>query len=227
MLITTQNSKTSKGQKRGYLTGILYLKPADSGNRGNVCPKSTPGCKASCLNTAGRGQFSTVQQGRQRKTDAYYDDRKSFVEQLVKESKALAAKAEKLGLIPCIRINGTSDLPNLARQVAKQVPEIQLYDYTAIARPWKRALPNYHITFSRKENNWIDCVAALEQGYNVAVVFETKPVGRWKGYEVVDGDESDLRFLDGPASDGRGVIVALSVKGRAKLDTTGFVVRNK
>ena len=221
-LLTVQNAKTIKSIKKGYLTGILYLKPANSGNRGKVCPKSTPGCEASCLNTAGRGQFSTVQQGRQRKTDYYYDDRKSFVEELVKESKALAAKAEKLGLIPCIRINGTSDLPNLARQVAKQCPEIQYYDYSKLPRPWKREMPNYNITFSKSEDNLVDCLAALENGINVAVVFEKELPETYLGYPVITGDEDDLRFLDV-----RPAIVGLKAKGRAKLDTTGFVVRNK
>ena len=40
----------------------------------------------------------------------------------------------------------------------------------------------------------------------------------WKGYEVVNGDESDLRFLDK-----RGVVVGLIEKGMAKKDETGFV----
>lgn len=38
------------------------------------------------------------------------------------------------------------------------------------------------------------------------------------GHRVIDGDESDLRFLD-PAS----VIVGLRAKGRARKDRSGFV----
>ena len=42
------------------------------------------------------------------------------------------------------------------------------------------------------------------------------------GYPVIDGDRHDLRHLDG-----RGVVVALSPKGRkAKADKSGFVVRS-
>jgi hypothetical protein len=37
--------------------------------------------------------------------------------------------------------------------------------------------------------------------------------------ECVDGDDSDLRFLEP-----QGVVVALYAKGKARLDTSGFVV---
>jgi hypothetical protein len=39
------------------------------------------------------------------------------------------------------------------------------------------------------------------------------------GRDVVDGDISDLRFLEP-----KGVIVGLATKGNAKTDNTGFVV---
>ena len=70
------NAKTVKGQKKGFLTGILYLSPADeSGISGfNACPKSTPGCRASCLYTAGRASlFPLINQARARKTREYVD----------------------------------------------------------------------------------------------------------------------------------------------------------
>ena len=40
-----------------------------------------------------------------------------------------------------------------------------------------------------------------------------------KGFAVVDGDETDLRFMDGA-----GKIVGLKEKGLAKKDETGFVL---
>lgn len=219
-LLTIQNAKTIKSIDRGYLTGILYLKPAKSSGITNVCPKSTKGCRDSCLNTAGRGRFSSVQNARQQKTEAYKETRHDFIEQLVSEARALAKKAKKMGLKPCIRINGTSDMPMLARTVAEQVPEVQFYDYTAIPKPWVQIRDNYHLTFSRKENNWEDCLEALSHGINVAVVFEGKPPEKYWGYDVINGDEDDLRFLD-PSP----VIVGLKAKGRAKSDRTGFVER--
>ena len=57
-------------------------------------------------------------------------------------------------------------------------------------------------------------------GGNVAVVFRGKKLPRrWLGIEVIDGDDSDLRFQDG-----EGKIVGLLEKGLAKKDETGFVV---
>jgi hypothetical protein len=39
-----------------------------------------------------------------------------------------------------------------------------------------------------------------------------------KSFPVINGDETDLRFLDA-----KGVIVGLRAKGKARKDTTGFV----
>ena len=102
---------------------------------------------------------------------------------------------------------------------------MQFYDYTKIPNPQRRTLSNYHITFSKSENNLKDCLVALENGVNVAVVFEKELPKKYLGYEVVNGDETDLRFLDKKKRNGTGVIVGLKAKGRAKLDATGFVVR--
>ena len=53
-LLGTQNYKTVKGEKKGVITGILYLAPA-SISGWNVCPKASEGCKKACLYKAGRG----------------------------------------------------------------------------------------------------------------------------------------------------------------------------
>lgn len=225
-LLTTQNAKTQKGEKKKFLTGILYLKPAESGGLGNVCPKASDGCKASCLNTAGRGIFDQVQAGRQRKTKLYFDNPSAFADNLITEVQRLVKRAEKLGMTPCVHINGTSDLPSLARKVAKALPNVQFYDYTKLPNPQKRILPNYHLTFSKSENNLDDCLVALKNGVNVAVVFEKALPKTYLGYKVINGDETDLRFLD-KKNKGKAVIVGLTAKGKAKKDTSGFVVRPK
>jgi hypothetical protein len=104
--------------------------------------------------------------------------------------------------------------------------EYMFYDYTKHDPKIRRASSNYCITFSRAETfrNHNDMQKALEMGMNVAVVFSTK-----KGQElpseylsrpVVDGDVTDLRFLDP-----QGVIVGLRAKGKARSDQSGFVVQ--
>jgi hypothetical protein len=77
---------------------------------------------------------------------------------------------------------------------------------------------NYHLTFSRSEHNDKKCEMVLAMGGNVAVVFRNQLPKTWKGFQVVNGDDTDLRFLDK-----RGVVVGLIEKGMAKKDATGFV----
>lgn len=124
---------------------------------------------------------------------------------------------------PAVRINGTSDQPQLALEMAREFPEVQFYDYTKIPAPWKRTLPNYHLTFSFSGENLADCMAALEHGINVAVVFPTANFPKtWNGYPVINGDKNDLRFLDP-----NNVVVGLKAKGDAKkLAVGGFVQSN-
>ena len=67
---------------------------------------------------------------------------------------------------------------------------------------------------------------ALASGVNVAVVFNTRK-GKalpttWNSLPVIDGDAHDLRFLD-PRTP-HGIIIGLRAKGRARKDTSGFVV---
>ena len=235
-LLTTGNPKTMKGMGFGYLTAILHLAPARLSGY-NVCPMATSGCAAACLNTAGRGGIfkpgettNIIQKARIRKTKMFYENRDTFMLQLVKEITNFVNLAAKHGLTPAIRLNGTSDIrwetvtvpmsklltrgeyPNLMTMF----PTVQFYDYTKIVN--RRNLPtNYHLTFSLAESNEPDAIAALKNGMNVAAVFHKVPKV-YLGHPVIDGDKSDLRFLDAT-----GVIVGLKAKGKAKRDSSGFV----
>ncbi len=217
------NAKTVKGQGRGYMTAILYLAPADESGY-EVCPMASAGCRKACLNKAGMGAFSTVQAARIAKTRLYFEDRAAFMAQLVSEVRAFIRKAIKLGLIPVVRLNGTSDIPwervpvEGKANIMELFPSVQFYDYTK--RYNRRNLPaNYHLTFSLAEDNDGRASAAATNGANIAVVFRTdKFPMTFMGMPVVDGDADDLRFLDG-----RGVVVGLKAKGPAKKDTSGFV----
>ena len=217
------NAKTVKGQGRGYMTAILYLAPADESGY-EVCPMASAGCRKACLNKAGMGAFSTVQAARIAKTRLYFEDRAAFMAQLVSEVRAFIRKAIKLGLIPVVRLNGTSDIPwervpvEGKANIMELFPSVQFYDYTK--RHNRRNLPaNYHLTFSLAEDNDGRASAAATNGANIAVVFRTdKFPTTFMGMPVVDGDADDLRFLDG-----RGVVVGLKAKGPAKKDTSGFV----
>lgn len=230
-LLTRGNPKILKGEKQGYLTSILHLAPADlSGYQ--TCPKATAGCKAACLNTAGRGGIfkkgestNVIQQARIRKTRAFFENRSAFMLDLVAEIKSTIKYAEKKGLVPVFRLNGTSDIAwekiryGGHRNIFEYFPDVQFYDYTKVVG---RTVPsNYHLTFSAADGNDADVVKAIEQNYNVAVVFADKKLpAEYNNVTVFNGDESDLRFLDP-----RNVIVGLYAKGKAKKDSTGFVKR--
>lgn len=222
-LLTTSNTKVLKGMGRGYMTFILHLAPADSSGR-EVCPKRTPGCTAACLNTAGRGKMHSVQKARLRKTRWYHEDRAGFMDQLVWDINAGIRKAQREDAIPVFRLNGTSDIPWERVKVAGQnvfemFPNVQFYDYSKLHNRKVSQYKNYHLTFSRGENNDRDVAKAITAGMNVAVVFSELPES-YLGMPVISGDEDDLRFLDPPRH-----IVGLTAKGRARLDTSGFVVR--
>lgn len=217
-LLTTQNYKTTKGEKLGILTGILYLAPAKISGY-EVCPRRSAGCTAACLYTAGMGAFSNVQQARINKTKMFFEDRANFMDQLRKDIKALVKKATKQNMKPAIRLNGTSDIEWTRFGIMDEFPDVQFYDYTKVfSRLTQKRPANYHITFSKNESNDEECAAALELGVNVAAVFKTLPQ-QWMGRQVISGDETDVRFVDG-----KGIIVGLTAKGKAKKDNTGFVI---
>ena len=220
-LLSTANTKTMKGEKYGYKTYILHLAPSlISGFQ--TCPKASAGCAAACLNKAGMGAFSNVQQARINRTKLFFQDRVTFMLQLVKEIKSAKKKADKEGLKLLVRPNGTSDIAfekirvGDYRNIFEMFPEVQFYDYTKIAG---RTVPdNYHLTFSKSESNDRDVSAAIRNGLNVAVVFDKLPE-TYLGLPVVSGDDTDIRV-----NDPRGVVVGLKAKGPAKRDLSGFVV---
>ena len=116
-LLTTSNPKIQKGVKRGYLTAIQHFAPSKLSGT-NVCTDATPECIRYCLNKAGRGGIykkgettNLIQQARISRTRLFLDDFMTYTAQLTKEIARHEKRAEKLGLLPCIRLNGTSDLP--------------------------------------------------------------------------------------------------------------------
>ena len=220
-LLSTANTKILKGEKYGYKTYILHLAPSlISGYQ--TCPKASAGCAAACLNKAGMGAYSTVQQARINRTKLFFQDRPNFMAQLAKEIKSAKKSAAKAGLKLLVRLNGTSDIAwekirvGDYRNLFEMYPDVQFYDYTKIVG---RTVPeNYHLTFSKSESNDADVSVAIRSGLNVAVVFDKLPE-TYLGRPVVSGDDSDIRV-----NDPRGVVVGLKAKGPARKDLSGFVV---
>ena len=204
-LLTASNPKTAKGAKLGYWTFILHLAPASLSGF-NVCPMATQGCKAACLNTAGRsgitnskglltyaelstgnGRTNAIQQCRVKRTRMFFEARESFIELLVHDIARAVRLAEKAGFTPVFRLNGTSDIrwetvpAGGYANIFAVFPTMQFYDYTKIAN--RKGLPaNYKLTFSLADGNDKQALAALQNGMNVAVVFRDKAtVARYMG----------------------------------------------
>lgn len=229
-ILNQGNSKTRKGEKFGYKTFGIHLAPASLSGY-NVCQWASNGCTDACLNTSGRGAMSSVQKARINKTLRFFKDKQGFMSDLFKEVRKAIRKAEKANQIPVFRLNLTSDIPwekvkFNGQTVFEAFPTVQWYDYTKSVQRMEKFLAgefpaNYHLTFSRSESNDALVQSVMKSGGNVAVVFRKTLPATWNGAPVVDGDETDLRFLDGA-----GVVVGLVAKGKAKGETSGFVVES-
>ncbi|CAB4165182.1 hypothetical protein UFOVP823_16 [uncultured Caudovirales phage] len=238
------NAKTIKGQAQGYMTAVLYLAPHTLAGV-TLCPMAEKaGCVSGCLTFAGRAGIAagaatmtapngaiipanTIQKARLAKTARFHHDRAGFMLQLVREVRAFISKAKRKGLTPVVRLNGTSDIrwevipTEGAANIFAAFPDVQFYDYTKIPNRKVDGIANYHLSYSYSDRAEYQPYVrkAMTQGMNLVVVFRKEKPATFMGREVVDGDETDLRFAD-PT----GVVVALKAKGRAKLDRSGFVV---
>ena len=237
------NAKTVKGEKLGYLTGVLYLAPAMlSGYQ--VCPMAAVAqCEKACLNRAGLGGvYTSIQKARIAKTKRFFEQREEFMSDIVYSIRRLIKlsrkqRRDKRGRFAkpyqvLVRLNGTSDIrweliPVTIdgieyRNLMEAFPELQFYDYTKIAN--RKNLPeNYDLTFSYSGvKAYLPQVAKAQKALmRIAVVFrhvENIPTS-FMGMECIGGDNSDVRHIEPP-----NVVVALYAKGPAKHDQTGFVV---
>jgi hypothetical protein len=167
----------------------------------------------------------TVQAARIRKTLEFLKDRQGYADRLVKELVNLETRALKKGHTPVARLNGTSDIPWEKYIPMEAFSNTKFYDYTKNdTRMWQYLdgeLPeNYYLTYSCHESTTVDDVFWLMyEGGSVAVVFRNTIPNKFQGIDVISGMEHDFRFRDK-----KGCIIGLLARGRAKKDSTGFVV---
>ena len=230
-LLTVANPKTLKSLKGGYYTAIQHFAPSKLSGH-NVCEYATGECIRFCLNKAGRAGIlphgsttNHIQEARKARTRFFFENPFGYHEQLMKECQAHVRRSKRLGLLPAFRLNGTSDIsweqqnPGLFWRLS----DCQFYDYTKnlerhhrFLRGW--GVRNYHLTFSRSEKNHDECLEILRLGGTVAAVFDSVP-DSFCGYPVLDGDSSDLRFLDSP-----GHWIGLKAKGKLARESSPFKV---
>jgi hypothetical protein len=209
------SAKTVKNQKKGYLSGILYLAAAD--NVGvNICPSATDGCKKACLFFTGRASMiskgqniSMVNKSRFLKTALFFANRQFFMDWLFSEIESLIRKANRENVIPVVRLNGTSDI-NLktfkntkGELILDKFSDIQFYDYTKMSSQLKNVTDNYNydVTFSYGGfSNLFQVFEAATNGNRISVPFVKEQFGgqfpnTFLGLPVINGDENDLTFL--------------------------------
>lgn len=224
---TIKSIRDPRAGENRFLTGILYIAPASEGGV-NVCVGSSGCCRIGCLNTAGNpAQLQGKILSRIRKAKELHLSPELFYTKLKSDILVLDSVAKHLGLKTAIRLNGTSDYDfgeDLKDFIQDQVKKgIVFYDYTKILPRYKKYSKGglIHQTFSRSENNDKQALEILKGGGNVAYVFYKKDnqlPEYYLGFRVINGDESDLRFLDDQLKEheGEGIIVGLNAKGSVK-----------
>lgn len=216
-LLSVDNTKSSLDKLFGYLSGIQYFDPSFSEK---VCQWKTPQCFALCLRKSGRLVFSKSQKVMRKRTELYYENPKVYQERIEKELTKLEKTAEKKGLKPTARLNGTSDLD--FSKLYDKFPNIQFREYTKgfdfyFDKQGKKK--NVHYVFSVSEKTTkLEIFKVLKSGGQVAMVMKEK-TEKYLGFPVISGDDNDLTFLKP-----KGTILALKPKGKARKATkNGFI----
>ena len=233
------NAKLVKGITEHLDVKLMHLLPHDKADvlmerptKRTLCAfAKTAQCWKPCLNTAGRGGIikngettNAIELARLRRTLFYLDDRVNFMQQLHKEIDKFETKCKTTNKKPCIRLNGTSDIQweyelHEGKTLFDHFPDVQFYDYTKIPTRKIDHIPNYHLTWSYSEANEKYASKFDKVPHNKAVVFNGVLPSMFKGLKVIDGDKTDMRFLDEPNS-----VVGLKAKGKARQDKSGFVI---
>ena len=214
-----QSAKLIKNFKVfNVLTYSLYLSPSHISGY-EVCPESTPECRMGCLNTSGLAKVEVfagrtyIKDARIAKTRLLIEHQEFFMNLLVAEIESAIRKANKLDALFSIRLNCTSDVDwaNVllkGRNIFEIFPDVQFYDYTKVFDKFETKPANYHLTYSFTGYNWVNCLKAIENGNNIAMVFNLNKKDKlpmsYKGIEIISGDLSDYRV-----NDAKGVIVGL------------------
>lgn len=191
----------------------------------SICPGSTAaGCFTDCLKISGRGQMSSVQKARMRKTELWMSDRPRFLELLFDQIHRFIKSCKRSGHRAAARLNVLSDIPWEKFDLFQSFPELFGYDYTKRVARLGTTPKNYKLIFSYSgaPNYQGSVTKALKTSAPLAVVFRGGFPKSFLGREVIDGDASDLvnvRAL--------GKVVGLKVKGAgAKRSKSPFFIDN-
>lgn len=213
----TKLKKTGAAAPFRYAGLSLYPDPV-------LCPGSkAAGCMADCLAEQGRGRFTSVRDARQNKAEFFHGDRAGFIDQLGRELLNFQRTCNRSGERGAVRLNVLSDIDWSKLGIPQAYPDLLFVDYTKCVTRLEKTPENYRLIFSysgrpqyRNQNR-----RAFLTGAPVAVVFRGGFPRAFRGRPVIDGDRDDIAnaFAGGQ-------IVALTPKGSAARDRSGFVIDN-
>ena len=242
------NPKLRKNGNVGVLSAPLHLAPEKSSGF-QVCPGASLGCIKACLNTAGNPAYlSGKLKARRARTRALFLARKEAMAVIAFEIEALSRKAWDRQMIPAVRLDATSEFQWEKRPLETHVrfdnlmdafPEVEFYDYCKVFKRMRAfclgEMPsNYHLTFSRSEDNDAECAEVIRLDGTVAAVVsaDVKKLLLNGEYRLPFGDReiTPVGYIDGDETDWRpddkwGHVVLLKEKGDARKDDSGFVIR--
>ncbi|RLA65460.1 MAG: hypothetical protein DRQ88_09270 [Epsilonproteobacteria bacterium] len=192
------------GRSLGYLNGISYHEPGPK-----ICTPKFKLCINDCYYNSGQLGMPVQKKALQERSGLFKNDFSTWLMMLEIDIRKHIRQAEKLGLKPSFRLNGTSDIKTQDLGIIEKYKEVQFYDYTKDFYEYS-IHKNYYLIYSYDGTNWGDCLKKLRDGFNVAIVFDKIPE-TFKGFAVSDGDNHDLRFLDRP-----GQVIGLKPKGKLR-----------
>lgn len=225
-------AKHAKAFNYDELVYTLYLSPADTSGY-EVCPKRTKECTIACLHGSGYNRIDVkenkINKSRIIKTKLFFENREFFMSLLIDEIKSTYLKALNQDYTFSVRLNNVSDINPERFKVGKlnileTFPEVQFFDYTKVLSRLKllEKYPNYDLTFSYSGENWDECLEALKANVRVAVVFKDRIPEEYKGIQVINGDDYDMRYKDP-----KNVLVGLKfkkVRNQIDFSNSNFVV---
>jgi hypothetical protein len=116
-IFSIDEAKAGKSQKFGWLNAIHYMSPYDLAGVGNLCPHSTPGCRALCLGEfSGQaamhkpGAMSNVQVARRRRAVRFMTERQAYLQDVAHAIGLAYRKACRKGYPLAVRLNGSTDI---------------------------------------------------------------------------------------------------------------------
>lgn len=218
--LLSESVKVLKGEALGYLTGVLYMSAATVAYGVPTCSHHIlADCGDKCLVKSGHMADLKAVQARRDRLELFLKDPALFFEILSREVKALKRRASSQGLKKAGRLNGTTDL-DFTRitfnglTIFEHLKGLRWYDYTKnpnLAANYRAA--GVPVTFSwYKKADTKKVIDLLDAGGTIAIAYSgsdlpaDQKIGD-RSFRVIDGDISDLRFLD-PKS----VVVGLRFK---------------